>query len=134
MSIALWPVFEDRQEHGLVDEGAILLDVSDELDAIAQSAGRAPLTAFDAYIDVPEDVLEQRAMEADGLPDLSDLPATWHDPADAVSTLDALVSGVGSGSWDSEYDREHVVGCLEAFRAVLRGAAERGTRFHLTVA
>lgn len=134
MSIALWPVFEDQYEHGLVDEGAVLLDVSDELDAIAASVGRTPLTGFDAYVGVPEEVVAERAMAAEGMPDLSDFPAAWHASAEAVATLDALVSGVDSSSWEGEYDRAVVLECLEAFRRVLRDAAERGTRFHLTVA
>lgn len=134
MSIALWPVFEDHHEHGLVDEGAVLLDVGEELDGIADAAGRTPLWGFDAYIEVPEEVMEQRVMAAEGVPDLSDFPVAWHDPAEAVMTLDALVSGIDSAPWEGEYDRELVLDCLRAFRRVLRDGAERGTRFHLTIA
>lgn len=137
MSLALWPVFEDQHGHGLVDEGAVLLDVSDELDGIATAAGRTPLSGFDAYADVPDQVMAERAMAAEGVPDLSDLPTAWHDPADAVATLDTLMARIGgSASWPGghDHDRENVLDCLAAFRMVLRDAAGRGTRFHLTVA
>lgn len=123
MSIALWPVFADDHEHGLVDEGAVLLDVVDDLDALAAAAGRMPLTGFDAYAAVPDEVVAERAH--DGMPDLSDFPVTWHDPADAVATLDALIAVTTAGP---------VLEALAAFRTVVREAAERGTRFHLTVA
>jgi hypothetical protein len=124
MSIALWPVFADHHEHGLVDEGAVLLAAAEELDALAAAAGHTPLTGFDAYADVPEEVVAERAMAAEGVPDLSDLPVTWHAPADAVATLDALIAGASG----------EIAEALTAFRTVLAEAVERGTRFHLTVA
>ncbi|HEX6360221.1 hypothetical protein [Actinophytocola sp.] len=123
MSIALWPVFADDHEHGLVDEGVVLLDAADELDEIAAAAGRTPLTGFDAYSAVPDEVVAERAH--DGMPDLSDFPVTWHDPADAVATLDTLIAAATS---------EELREALTAFRTVLWEAAERGTRFHLTLA
>ncbi|WP_162907511.1 hypothetical protein [Allorhizocola rhizosphaerae] len=115
MSLALWPVFEDRHEHGLVDEGVVLLEFIEELDELAVAAGHAPLSDFAAVDDVPAEEL-------------------WHGPTDAVATLDALVSAVGSAEWTAERDQESVLDCLQAFRVVVREAAARGTRFHLSLA
>src|SRR5262245_66583112 len=92
MSVALWPVCEDGQEHELVDEGVVLLEAAAELDALAEAAGRVPLTAFDAYVDVPEET--QTARAAERIAALSDLPVSWHDPVEAVLTLNALIAGV----------------------------------------
>lgn len=125
MSVALWPAFEDGHGHALVDEGTVLLDAVDELDALAESACVRPLSSFDAYAEVPEAVIVELAEAAEGIPDLSGFPATWHDPAEAVATLDLLIAGTASTSDIHE--------SLDAFREVLRAAADRGTRFHLTI-
>ena len=41
MSFALWPVFEDDQEHSLGDEGVPVFRAYEELDAIAVAAGHS---------------------------------------------------------------------------------------------
>jgi hypothetical protein len=134
VSVALWPVFEDQHPHDLVDEGAVLLDVGDRLDALAEKAGRTPLSSFDAYVEVPEDVVADRVLAGDGIPDLSDYPVSWHDPADAVATLDTLLAVVGSTRWRGEHDRGLVLDCLTAVRTTLSEAISRQTRFHFTIA
>ncbi len=64
MSFALWPVFEDGQEHSPGDEGAPVFRAYKELDAIAVAAGHMPLEAFDEHADVPAAVVAQLAEEA----------------------------------------------------------------------
>lgn len=80
VSDALWPVFEDGYEHSLCDEGVALLRSYEDLDAIAEAAGRMPLSAFDEHADVPDDVISQLAEMAQDIPDLSGFPVVWHDP------------------------------------------------------
>src|SRR5262249_39268529 len=61
MSVSLWPVFEDGQKHSLWDEGVLVLDAYEDLDAIASAAGSVPLSAFDQHADVPDDVIARLA-------------------------------------------------------------------------
>ena len=136
MSDAVWPVFEDGHKHSLCDEGVPVLRASDDLDAIATAAGHMPLSAFDEHADVPADVTEQLAEEAHDIPDLSGFLVVWHGPADAVATLDVILSALASPDragvdWE---DPEYLVDCLEAFRQTLQQAATRKTRFNFTIA
>jgi hypothetical protein len=127
MSVALWPAFEDGQKHGLCDEGVSVLRAYEDLDAIAKAAGRKPLSAFDQHADVPDDVIAQLAEEAQDIPDLSGFPVVWHDPADAVATLDVLLSATAPDpAWAGTAD--DLAYCLEAFRQTLQQAAMRQTR------
>jgi hypothetical protein len=136
MSDALWPVFEDGQKHSLCDEGISLLRASEDLDAMAAAAGRMPLSAFDEHADVPDEVVAQLAGQAHDLPDLSGFPVLWHDPSDAVATLDAILSALlapdSHGAGDE--DPEELAECLQAFRQTLQQAATRHTRFNFTIA
>lgn len=135
MSFALWPVFEDGHKHSLCDEGKSVLRAYEALDAIATAAGQMPLEAFDEHADVPADVIAQRAEEEQDLPDLSDFPVVWHDPADAVATLDVILSALASPDPAcADEDPEELADCLEAFRQTLQQAAVRKTRFNFTIA
>jgi hypothetical protein len=136
MSFALWPVFEDGQEHSLGDEGAPVFRAYEELDAIAVAAGHMPLEAFDAHADVPAAVVAQLAEQAQDLPDLSGFLVVWHDPADAVATIDVILSALASPDleWDGENDPEELADCLKAIRQTLQHAATRQTRFHFIIA
>jgi hypothetical protein len=135
MSFAVWPVFEDHREHSLCDEGVPLFRDYEALNAIAVAAGRKSLEAFDKHADVSPSVIAQRFEEEQDIPDLSDLPIAWHDPAEAVATLDAILSAFDSpemaGMDWSEYP-EDLVECLEAFRQTLQQASIRKTRFYFT--
>ncbi len=135
MSVALWPVFEDGQRHSLCDEGVPVLRAYKDLDAIATAAGRMSLSAFDGHADVPDDVIARLAEEAQDEPDLSGFPIVWHDPADAVATLDVILFALASPdlSWAGKEDPEELACCLEAIRQPLQQAAARRTRFYLTV-
>jgi hypothetical protein len=136
MSIALWPVFEDGHKHALCDEGISPLRAYKRLDVIAVAAGHMPLEAFDQHADVPADVVAQMAEEAQDLPDLSGFPVVWHDPADAVATIDVLLSALASPDlqWDSWNSPEEVAGDLKAIRQALQQAVTRQTRFNFTIA
>ena len=136
MSIALWPVFEDGQTHSLCDEGVTVLRAHEELDAIAVAAGRMPLEAFDEHAGVPATVVAQLAEEARDLPDLSGFPVVWHDPADAVATIDVILSALASPDlvWDGWDDPQEVADCLKAIRQTLQHAVIRQTRFNFTIA
>jgi hypothetical protein len=136
MSFALWPVFEDGHEHSLCNEGVPLLQDLEALGAIAITAGRKPLEAFDKHADVPPGVIAQRFEEEQDIPDLSDLPVSWHDPADAVATLDVILSAFASpdlAGADWGEDPEILVECLEAFRQTLQEGSTRKTRFFFTI-
>jgi hypothetical protein len=136
MGFTVWPVFEDGHEDSLGDEGKSLLRAHEELDAIAKAAGRTPLSAFDAHSDVPDEVVKRMAEEAQDLPDLSGFPVVWHAPADAVATLDVLLSAVASPELETVggEDAEELAECLEAFRETLQEAAARQTWFHFIIA
>jgi hypothetical protein len=137
MSVALWPVFEDGHKHTLCDEGISPLHAYQRLDAIAVAAGRLPLEAFDQHADVPADVVAQLAEQARDLPDLSGFPVVWHDPADAVATIDAILSALASPDlrWDSRQNSaEEVADDLKAIRQTLQDAVTRQTRFNFTIA
>jgi hypothetical protein len=136
MSVDLWPVFEDGHKCDLDHEGITLLRAYKDLDAIAAAAGHMPLSAFDAHADVPDEVIEQLIEEAQDLPDLSGFPVVWHDPADAVATLDVILSAVASPDHASvgREDPDDLAYCLEAFRQTLQQAAARQTRFYFAVA
>ena len=136
MSIALWPVFEDDHKHGLCDEGISPLRAYERLDAIAAAAGYRPLEAFDQHADVPDDVVARLAEAAqDGLPDLSGFPVAWHDPADAVATIDVILAALGSPElqWDGTNSPEEVANDLKAIRQTLQQAVARQTRFNFTI-
>jgi hypothetical protein len=136
MSDALWPVFEDGYAHSLCDEGISVPRASEDLDAMAAAAGRVPLSAFDEHADVPAEVVAQLAEQAHDLPDLSGFPVLWHDPSDAVATLDVLLSALlapGSEGAGDE-DPEELAECLQAFRQTLQQATARQTRFNFTIA
>jgi hypothetical protein len=136
MSVALWPVFEDGHKHNLCDEGISLLRAHQDLDAIARAARRMPLSAFDEHADVPDEIIGQLAEQAQDIPDLSGFPVVWHDPADAVATLDVILSAVASPDpqpVDGE-DPEELADDLGAFRQALQQAATRQTRFNFTIA
>jgi hypothetical protein len=136
MSVALWPVFEDGHKHSLCDEGISLLRAYKDLDAIARAAGHMPLSAFDEHADVPDEIIGQLAEEAQDIPDLSGFPVVWHDPADAVATLEVILSAVVSPdprTVDGE-DSGDLACCLEAFCRTLQQAATRQTRFNFTIA
>jgi hypothetical protein len=136
MSLALWPVFEDGQKHSLCDEGVPVLRAYEELDAIAVAAGHKPLEAFDQHADVPASVVAQLAEEAHDLPDLSDFPVVWHDPADAMATIDVIISALASPDleWDGWDGLEEVADGLKAIRQTLEQAVTRQTRFNFTIA
>lgn len=136
MSVALWPVFEDGQKHGLCDEGVPVLRAREKLDAMAVAAGRMPLAAFDEHADVPAAVVAQLAEEAQDLPDLSGFPVVWHDPADAVAAIDTILSAVAAPDleWDGWNSPEEVADGLKAFRQTLQQAITRQTRFNFTIA
>ena len=136
MSIALWPVFEDGHKHTLCDEGISPLRAYKDLDAIAVAAGQMPLEAFDEHADVPADVVAQLAAEARDLPDLSGFPVVWHDPADAVATIDVILSALASPDlqWDGWNSPEEVADDLRAIRQTLQQAVRRQTRFNFTIA
>lgn len=113
-----------------------MLRADKELDAIAVAAGHMPLEAFDEHADVPAAVVTQLAEEARDLPDLSGFPVVWHDPADAVATIDVVLSALASpdlewAGWDGP---EEVADCLKAIRQTLRQALTRQTRFNFTIA
>lgn len=136
MSVDLWPVFEDGHKHGLSYEGIMLLRAYKDLDTIARAAGHKPLSALDAHADVPDDVIEQLAQEAQDIPDLSGFPVVWRDPADAVATPDLVLSAVASPDQASAggEDPDDLAHCLEAFRQTLQQAVTRQTRFYFVVA
>lgn len=136
MSFALWPVFEDGKKHSLCDEGVPVFRAYEKLDAMAVAAGRKPLEAFDEHADVSAGVVAQLAEEAQDLPDLSGFPVAWHDPADAVATIDAILSALASPDleWDGWDGPEEVADCLKAIRQPLQQAVTRQTRFNFTVA
>jgi fructose-specific component phosphotransferase system IIB-like protein len=136
MSDAVWPVFEDGQKHSLCDEGISVLRAYQDLDAIAAAAGRMLLSAFDEHADVPADVVAQLAEEAQDIPDLSGFPVVWHDPADAVATLDVILAALASAdpACADLDDPECLAQDLKAFRETLEQAATRKTRFNLTIA
>ena len=136
MSLALWPVFEDGRKHSLCNEGVPVFRAYQELDAIAVAAGNTPLEAFDEHADVPADVVAQLAEEAQDLPDLSGFPLVWHDPADAVATIDVLLSALASPDleWDGWDGPEEVADGLKAIRQTLQQAVTRQTRFRFTIA
>jgi hypothetical protein len=136
MGFTVWPVYEDGQEDSLGDEGKALLRAHEELDAMATTAGRMPLSAFDAHSDVPDEVIARMAEEAQDLPDLSGFPVVWHDPANAVATLDVLLSAIAATDLETVggEDPEEIAECLEAFRETLQEAVTRKTRFHFIVA
>jgi len=135
MSLALWPVFEDGQKHSLHNEGVPVFRSYEELDAIAVAAGYMPLEAFDEHADVPADVVAQLAEEARDLPDLSGFPVVWHDPADAVETINVILSGLASPDldWGGRDRPEDVADCLKAIRETLQQALTRQTRFNFVV-
>ena len=136
MSVALWPVFEDGQTHSLCDEGVPVLRAYEELGAIAAAAGRMPLEAFDEHADVPATAVAHLAEEAQDLPDLSGFPVVWHDPADAVATIDVILSALAAADleWDGWDGPEEVADCLKAIRQTLQQAVTRQTRFNFTIA
>jgi hypothetical protein len=100
------------------------------------AAGHIPLSAFNPHADVPDEVIEQLAQETQDLPDLSGFPVVWHDPADAMATLDVILSAVTHPDHASagREDPDDLAYCLEAFRQVLQQAAARQTRFYFAVA
>lgn len=55
-----------------------------------------PLDAFDEHAGVPADIVGQLAEEAQDLPGISGFPVVWHDPADAVETIDVILSALAS--------------------------------------
>lgn len=62
------------------------------------------------------------------------IPVVWHDPADAVATLDAILSALASPDPAcADEDPEELADCLEAFRQTLQQAAARKTRFNFTI-
>ena len=135
MSDALWPVFEDGRKHSLRDEGVPLFRAYEDLDAIATAAGCMPLEAFDEHADVPLDVVAQRAEEAQDIPDLSCFPVVWHDPTDAVATLDVILSVLASQDpvRPGRENPEYLASCLDAIRQALQQAVTRKTRFNFTI-
>jgi hypothetical protein len=135
MSLALWPVFEDGHKHGLCDEGEPVFRVYEQLDAIAVAAGHMPLEAFDQHADVPAGLVAQLAEEAKDVPDLSGFPVVWHDPADAVATIDVILSALASPDleWDGWDRPEEIADCLKAIRETLQQALTRQTRFNFTI-
>lgn len=111
-----------------------MLRAYEALDTIATAAGQLPLEGFDERADVPADVVAQRAEEAMDIPDLSDFPVVWHDPADAVAILDAILSALASPDRAcADEDPEELADCLEAFRQALQQAATRKTWFNFTI-
>jgi hypothetical protein len=136
MSFALWPVFEDGQEHSLGDEGAPVFRAYEKLDAIAVAGGHTPLEAFDAHAGVPAAVVARLAGQAQDLPDLSGFPVAWHDPADAVAAIDVILSALAAPDleWDGEEDPGELADCLTAIRQALQHAVTRQTRFHFMIA
>jgi hypothetical protein len=98
-----------------------------------RAAGRC--RPFDEHADVPFDVVARLAEEAQDLPDLSGFPVVWHDPADAVATLDAILSAPASDpARVGREDPEYLARCLEAIRQTLQQAVTRKTRFNFTIA
>lgn len=113
-----------------------MLRAYEELDAIAVAAGHMSLEAFDEHADVSAAVVGQLAEEAQDLPDLSGFPVVWHDPADAVATIDVVLSALASPDleWDGWDGPEEVADCLKAIRQILQQAVTRQTRFNFTIA
>jgi hypothetical protein len=136
MSVALWPVFEDGVRHNVFSEGVLVFRAYEALDAIAAAAGNTPLEAFDQHADLPPSVVAQLAEQAQDLPDLSGFAVVWHDPAEAVATIDAILSGLASPDleWDGWDSAEEVADCLKAMRQTLQQAVTRQTRFNFVVA
>lgn len=135
MSVALWPVFEDGKKHNLCDEGVSVVRAYEELGAIAVAAGYTPLEAFGEHADVPANVVAQLAEDAQDMPDLSGFPVVWYDPADAVATIDVILSALASPDleWDGRNGPEEVADDLMAIRRTLQQAVTRQTRFNFTI-
>jgi hypothetical protein len=116
MSLALWPVFEDSQAHGLTDEGVTLLE----------SPLADPLLRFDAYaaLVIPDHLVAYPDEPGESVVGVE---PSWYDPADAIRTIDDIRTTFGPADRD-------LADALDALERVLTAASGRATRFHFTVA
>lgn len=133
MSIRIFPRFKSKSFEPDIpcDWGVRLLEFLEPLDAIASKRELKPLGDLNAYseMEVPEDF--------DGNPDwLEDLKEQaeiqWHDPADAVATIDGLLEALRSRPQAKikGKNREYIIEELEELKAWLSQAAKRRVKFH----
>jgi hypothetical protein len=136
VSVGIFPVFKSRSFDSPFDpdEGVLLLQFLDQLDDMASESGLKPLGCLNAYskMDLPEDF--------DGSPEwYAELRAhgeiAWHNPADAVATIDGLLESVSNKRHAKikGKNREYVVGALEDLKSCLSRAVKRRVKFHFDV-
>lgn len=135
MGVEFFPVFEDGNSDG-TDEilGKPLARAADELSQVAERFKVPDLYYFISmdrdqmiYELLDEDPDNPESFDESKLP-----PVVWHEAAAGLVTVRALLEYLrhdGGGITDLEGVRED----LETFERLLEKAAERGTRWHLSI-
>lgn len=138
MSHTLWLELSGGAANaGAERDNSIMLRLGGELDAMASRLGVTPLSAFHDH----SAIAREYASELGDLEEAVLRPPEWHDPADGIRSLDAIIHELRArpeslGFMPTASQRhwpDTLMRDLEYCRARLADAASRGSRFRLLV-
>lgn len=129
MGVAYYIAVDDEELDVGDVNGKCVARAMDELTALAEELGVAPLESFmgqsaDEFADMIDEEIEME----DGV----DGDAVWFEPADGMAAIDALIAALSSEPERVE-DTAGVLEDLADYRNALENADAAGAKWHLAI-
>jgi hypothetical protein len=127
MSDTIWFLREGHTEDGDDYDHTLMLNASEQLDALAESLGVQKLSGFHDYSDLEFNMSEEE-LDEEWIAENSQ----WHDPAPALESVTTLLANLGKLEIPEE-DRQPLQDELEDCHQKLRNAVADGAKFHFCI-
>jgi hypothetical protein len=127
MSDTIWFLREGHTEDGDDYDHTLMLNASEQLDALAESLGVQKLSDFHDYSDLEFNVSEEE-LDEEWITENSQ----WHDPAPALESVTTLLANLDRLEIPEE-DRQPLQEELEDCHQKLRNAVADGEKFHFCI-
>ena len=127
MSDTIWFLREGHSEDGDDYDHTLMLNSSEQLDALAESLGVSKLSEFHDYSDLEFNLSEEELDEAWVAEN-----SQWHAPAPALESVQALLTHLDKLDIPAESRsdlREELEDCLDK----LSSAVAAGEKFHFCI-